>query len=91
MYYSRKRHVKRKYVYGGGLLDSLLSAVTSQAAKEVGTHVAKEVTKKALTEVGNRGVQKIIGPPKRGNGLNNNSIEILKKYNAIPIQDYVKK
>ena len=44
---------QRKYQYGGsGLLDSLFSAVTSNAAKEV--------AKKAVTEVGNRTTKKVI-------------------------------
>ena len=91
MYYQRKRNVRRRYVYGGGLLDSLISAVTSQAAKEVASHAVKEVSKKALTEVGNRVVNKILPPPNKGGNLNNQSIQILQKYGAIPIEEYVRK
>ena len=48
---------QRKYQYGGsGLLDTLMSAVTSNAAKEIATNVGK----KAITEVGNRTTKKVI-------------------------------
>ena len=44
---------QRKYQYGGsGLLDTFMSAVTSNAAKEI--------AKKAVTEVGNRTTKKVI-------------------------------
>lgn len=95
MYYQRKRNVKRKYTYGGGLFDSIIAAVTSQATKEVVQESAKQVAKKALTETGNRltqkAVNKILPPTKKGASLNNQSIQILQKYGAIPIEEYVRK
>jgi len=49
--------MKRKYCYGGsGILDSIISAVTSDTMKNVAT----EVGKKAMTEAGNRAAQKVI-------------------------------
>ena len=52
-----EKGIKRKYCYGGsGILDSILSAVTSNTMKNVAT----EVGKKAMTEVGNRAAQKVI-------------------------------
>ena len=94
IYYQRKRNMKRRYVYGGGLIDSIINAVTSQAAKEVASHAVKEVSKKALTETGNRltqkAVNKILPPPKKGGNLNEQSIQILQKYGVIPIEEYVK-
>ena len=48
---------QRKYQYGGsGLSDTIMSAVTSNAAKEIATNVGK----KAVTEVGNRTTKKVI-------------------------------
>ena len=52
-----EKGIKRKYCYGGsGILDSIISAVTSNTMKNVAT----EVGKKAMTEVGNRAAQKAI-------------------------------
>ena len=52
-----EKGIKRKYCYGGrGILDSIISAVTSNTMKNVAT----EVGKKAMTEVGNRATQKVI-------------------------------
>ena len=95
MYYYKKSKTN-----GSGLIDSLIGAVTSQAAKEV----AKEVGKKAIVELGNRAskkvIDRIIPPPTiaerqipynlpmyKGKGLTEDSQNILSKY--IPIQDYV--
>ena len=58
-YYQKKKKVKE----GGGIFDSIISAVTSNVMKDV----AKNVATKTLTEVGNRGSQKVIDkiiPPK---------------------------
>ena len=78
------------YYKGAGLVDSLISAVTSQVVKDA----AKEVATKAIKEVGNRGAEKVIDKilprePKpfkfnpKGRGL--------RKENAMLIQAYVKK
>ena len=87
-YYQKKNKVKK----GGGIFDSIISAVTSNIVKDV----AKNVATKTLTEVGNRGSQKVIDkiiPPKvilprKGRGLTEESKDILHKY--LKIQDYVK-
>ena len=89
MYYYEKN---RRVTTGGGLLDSLIGAVTSQAAKEVASSAAKEVAKKTFTEVGNRGMMKIVDKiisPKRSRGLNEINKTKLSKY-IVPIQDFVK-
>ena len=76
---------KRKYAYGGsGLLDSVISAVTSNTMKEV----ASEVGKKAATEIGNRAAQKVID---KVIPHNNSVAEKYKRGEAIAIQDLVKK
>ena len=52
-----EKGIKRKYCYGGsGILDSIISAVTSNTMKNVAT----EVGKKAMTEVGNRAAQRVV-------------------------------
>ena len=87
-YYQKKNKVKE----GGGIFDSIISAVTSNVMKDV----AKNVATKTLTEVGNRGSQKVIDkiiPPKiilprKGRGLTEESKDILNKY--LKVQDYVK-
>ena len=87
-YYQKKNKVKK----GGGIFDSIISAVTSNVVKDV----AKNVATKTLTEVGNRGSQKVIDkiiPPKvillrKGRGLTEESKDILHKH--LKIQDYVK-
>ena len=90
-YYQKKNKVKKD----GGIFDSIISAVTSNVVKDV----AKNVATKTLTEVGNRGSQKVIDkiiPPKVilpriGRGLptlTEESKNILDKY--LKIQDYVK-
>ena len=79
-YYQKKKKVKE----GGGIFDSIISAVTSNVMKDV----AKNVATKTLTEVGNRGSQKVIDkilPPKiilprKGRGLTEESKDILNKY-----------
>ena len=95
-YYQKKNKVKK----GGGIFDSIISAVTSNVMKDV----AKNVATKTLTEVGNRGSQKVIDkiiPPKiilprKGRGLTEESKNILNKYlpsaadQYLKIQDYVK-
>ena len=88
-YYQKKNKVKK----GGGIFDSIISAVTSNVMKDVAKNVA---TKKTLTEVGNRGSQKVIDKiippriilPRKGRGLTEESKNILNKY--LKIQDYVK-
>ncbi len=48
-----EKGIKRKYCYGGsGILDSIISAVTSNTMKNVG--------KKAMTEVGNKVIDKVM-------------------------------
>ena len=87
-YYQKKNKVKK----GGGIFDSIISAVTSNVMKDV----AKNVATKTLTEVVNRASQKVIDkiiPPKiilprKGRGLTEESKDILNKY--LKIQDYVK-
>jgi hypothetical protein len=52
-----EKGIKRKYCYGGsGILDSIISAVTSNTMKNVAT----EVGKKAMTEVGNKVIDKVM-------------------------------
>jgi len=81
-------YYKKKKMNGAGLVDSLIGAVTSQVFKDA----AKEVTAKAIKEIGNRGAEKVIDKilprePKpfvfKGKGLT--------EKNAMLIQDYVKK
>ena len=87
-YYQKKKKVKE----GGGIFDSIISAATSNVMKDV----AKNVATKTLTEVGNRGSQKVIDKiippriilPRKGRGLTEESKNILNKY--LKIQDYVK-
>ena len=87
-YYQKKKKVKE----GGGIFDSIISAVTSNVMKDV----AKNNATKTLTEVGNRGSQKVIDQiippriilPRKGRGLTEESKNILNKY--LKIQDYVK-
>ena len=63
-YYQKKKKVKltsggqlpKGQKEGGGIFDSIISAVTSNVMKDV----AKNVATKTLTEVGNRGSQKVI-------------------------------
>ena len=66
-----EKGIKRKYCYGGsGILDSIISAVTSNTAKNIAT----EVGKKAMTEAGNRAAQKVINkvlPEEKQSGGNN--------------------
>ena len=100
-YYQKKNKVKK----GGGIFDSIISAVTSNVMKDV----AKNVATKTLTEVGNRGSQKVIDKiippriilPRKGRGLTEESKNILNKYlpsaaaqpsvdQYLKIQDYVK-
>ena len=105
MYYYQKKK-KVNLTSGGGIFDSIISAVTSNVMKDV----AKNVATKTLTEVGNRGSQKVIDkilPPKiilsrKGRGLTEESKDILNKYllpsaavqpsvaQYLKIQDYVK-
>lgn len=47
---------KKKRYSGSGFFDSLISAVTSNTAKEIATNVAK----KALTDLGNKASEKVI-------------------------------
>ena len=51
-----KKNFVRKRYRGSGFLDSLISAVTSNTAKEIVTTVGK----KALTDLGNRASEKVI-------------------------------
>ena len=52
-----EKGIKRKYCYGGsGILDSIISAVTSNTMKNVAT----EVGKKAMTEVAQKAIDKVI-------------------------------
>ena len=89
MYYYQKRNKVKK---GGGIFGSIIIAVTSNVMKDV----AKNVATKTLTEVGNRGSQKVIDKiippriilPRKGRGLTEESKNILNKY--LKIQDYVK-
>ena len=110
-YYQKKNKVKltsggqlpKGQKEGGGIFDSIISAVTSNVMKDV----AKNVATKTLTEVGNRGSQKVIDKilpprilskaqltegqiilPRKGRGLTEESKNILNKY--LKIQDYVK-
>ena len=63
-YYQKKKKVKltsggqlpKGQKEGGGIFDSIISAFTSNVMKDV----AKNVATKTLTEVGNRGSQKVI-------------------------------
>ena len=47
---------KDRRFQGSGLMDSLISAVTSNTMKKVG----EEVGKKAMTEIGNRAAEKVV-------------------------------
>ena len=82
---------QRTYQYGGsGLLDSVISALTSNAMKQIAT----EVGKKAATEIGNRATQKIIDKvlPKNRHILEKH-LSIAERYRngeVIQIQDLIK-
>ena len=94
MYYERKRNMRRRYTYGGGFFDSVISGITSSTAQQVAKDVATEVGKKALTEAGNRLSQKALNkiiPPPKGRGLNAKSRAIIEKYGIVPIQEFVKR
>ena len=94
MYYSQKKK-KVNLTSGGGIFDSIIGAVTSNVMKDV----AKNVATKTLTEVGNRGSQKVIDkilPPKiilsrKGRGRTEESKDILNKYllPSAPVQPSV--
>ena len=82
---SNKKH-KRQYVYGGsGVFDTIASILTSNAAKEIGTSVAKT----AGTKLAEKGVERVFRSKKHK--LNAHAQALLKKMLAPPIQDYVKR
>lgn len=97
-YYKSQLIRRNRYVKGKGIIDSLFSAVSSQAVKDVVTNVAK----KQLTNVGNKlsekAINTIIQPRKKK--LSENSQRIIDKYTGgkyktiekgiIPIEEYVK-
>ena len=62
-YYKKVNKAQGPGKKGGGIFDSIISAVTSNVVKDV----AKNVATKTLTEVGNRGSQNVMDkilPPK---------------------------
>ena len=66
---------KRRYVYGGsGILDTITSIITSNAAQEVGKHIAKTAGTK-LTE---KAIEKAF-TPKPKSKLSPQSQALLKK------------
>ncbi|MGY0408669.1 MAG: hypothetical protein ACWIPJ_10015, partial [Polaribacter sp.] len=78
---------------GKGLIDSVINAVTSQAAKEIASNAEKQVTTKTLSEIGSQKVVNRIIPPKKGKVLTDEFKSILSKYifkHTIPIEEYVK-
>ena len=80
---------QRKYQYGGsGLLDTLMSAVTSNAAKEI--------AKKSATEIGNRATKKLIDKIMPSNRhildkhLHDSIAERYRRGEVINVEDYIK-
>ena len=97
MYYYSKKSSTGNYYKGSGLIDSIFSAVTSQAVKEVAKDAAKTLAKNAIVEGTTTGTKKIL---KKINGgdLNPKSKRTLKriiegkgcKKNIIPIEEFVR-
>ena len=95
MYYYSKKSSTGNYYKGSGLIDSIFSAVTSQAVKEVAKDAAKTLAKNAIVEGTTTGTKKIL---KKINGgdLSPKSKRTLKRIiegkgkNIIPIEEFVK-
>ena len=89
-----KNRKNRKFK-GSGIMDSLISAVTSDTMKKVG----EEVSKKAMTEIGNRAAEKVVDKiiPKNKHKLDKHLsddysfYEKYKKGEVIDIKDLIRK
>ena len=85
----------RKRYKGKGLMDSLISAVTSNTMQRVG----EEIGKKAMTEIGNRAAEKVVDKiiPKNKHKLDkhlSDDYSLYEKYKrgeVIDIKDLIRK
>ena len=85
----------RKKYKGKGLMDSLISAVTSNTMQRVG----EEIGKKAMTEIGNRAAEKVVDKiiPKNKHKLDkhlSDDYSLYEKYKrgeVIDIKDLIRK